>query len=85
METLGLARHFDGMLYSAALGALKPDRAFYARVQARLPVRVPDEVIFLDDALANVEAATAFGWRATQFRTADDLRAALSASAPPRD
>ncbi|HWD26327.1 MAG TPA: HAD-IA family hydrolase [Rhizomicrobium sp.] len=75
MDTLGLARHFDGIHYAAALGAAKPDRAFYERSQALLP---PGEVIFLDDSLANVEAATAFGWRAHHFRSADDLRAALS-------
>ena len=77
METLGLAEHFDGIHYAAALGAAKPDRAFYERTQARLP---PGDVIFLDDSLANVEAATTFGWRAHHFREAGDLRAALSLS-----
>jgi putative hydrolase of the HAD superfamily len=75
MNALGLARHFDGIHYAAALGAAKPDRVFYERTQALLP---PGEVIFLDDALANVEAAAVFGWRAHHFRSADDLRAALS-------
>ena len=77
METLGLAQHFDAMHYAAALGAAKPDRLFYERAQARLPVASPDDVIFLDDSVKNVEAANAFGWRARHFANADDLRAAL--------
>lgn len=82
MEMLGLGRHFDGIHYAAALGAAKPDVRFYERVQAKLPVAAPDEVIFLDDSLKNVEAAAAFGWRAHHFRTADDVRAALAGLAP---
>ncbi|HXC56192.1 MAG TPA: HAD-IA family hydrolase [Rhizomicrobium sp.] len=83
-ETLGLARHFDAIHYSAALGASKPDEAFYARLHARLPAAARSDVIFLDDAQRNVDAANAFGWRARHFRSADDLRAALTASASPR-
>jgi putative hydrolase of the HAD superfamily len=85
MRTLGLAKHFDAMLYSAALGAAKPDALFYERAQAKLPVAAPDEVIFLDDIAKNVEAAAAFGWRASHFRDVADLRAALTSSASPMD
>jgi hypothetical protein len=34
--------------------------------------------VFLDDRLDNVEAASAFGWRARHYRGIEDLRAALS-------
>jgi len=81
MEDLGLAEHFDAILHSAALGALKPEPAFYERAHAKLGV-APRDVIFLDDALPNVEAANAFGWRAHHFRDARDLATALAA---PRD
>ena len=81
-ERVGLKAHFDAIYYSAALGAWKPDAAFYERLQARLPVAAPGEVIFLDDVLRNVEAASAFGWRASQFVSAEDLRSAL-AGIPP--
>jgi len=77
-ETLGLSRHFDGMHHSAALGAAKPDAEFYRRAHAKLPVSAPDEVLFLDDRLDNVEAAAAFGWRARHYRGIDDLRAAIA-------
>ncbi len=79
-DTLGLGRHFDAIHYSAALGATKPDATFYERVQTKLPIAVPSDVIFLDDQVRNVDAANAHGWRATHFRSADDLRAALRAS-----
>jgi len=77
-DTLGLKRHFDAIHYSAALGAWKPEAAFYERLHAKLPVAAPGEVIFLDDVMKNVDAANAFGWRASHFRSAADLRKALS-------
>ena len=82
MQTIGLAQHFDGILYAAALGAAKPDPRFYERAQAKLPVSSPRDVLFLDDSVKNVEAANAFGWRAHHFQSADDLRAALTSPSP---
>ncbi|MCC6920174.1 MAG: HAD-IA family hydrolase [Alphaproteobacteria bacterium] len=78
MHDLNLVAHFDAMLYSADLGAAKPDPAFYTRAQARLPAASPGEVIFLDDQSANVEAARAFGWRARPYTAIADLHAALA-------
>jgi putative hydrolase of the HAD superfamily len=78
-ETLGLAAHFDGMLYSAALGAKKPHAAFFERAQAKLPVTSPDEILFLDDRIENVEAARTQGWRAFRHNGPDDLRDAIAA------
>jgi putative hydrolase of the HAD superfamily len=78
MNDLRLADHFDGIHYAAALGAAKPEPAFYERTQAKLDC-APQDVLFLDDAIRNVEAATAFGWRAHHFTRAADLRAALAA------
>jgi putative hydrolase of the HAD superfamily len=77
-EVLGLNRRFDAMHYSAALRAAKPDAAFYARVQAKLPVDSVGEVVFLDDSMKNVEAAAAFGWRSRQFTHVGDLRRSLT-------
>jgi putative hydrolase of the HAD superfamily len=81
---LGLSRHFDAIHYSAALGAWKPEAAFFERLQAKLPDVAPGEVVFLDDVLANVDAANAFGWRASQFRSVEDLRTALRSSTAPK-
>jgi putative hydrolase of the HAD superfamily len=79
-EVIGLNRRFDGMHYSAALGAAKPDVVFFERVQARLPVNSVDEVVFLDDSMRNVEEAAEFGWRSRHFTHIEDLRQALSNS-----
>lgn len=77
-DTLGLSRHFDAIHYSAALGAWKPDAAFFERLHAQLPVTAPGDVIFLDDVIRNVDAAKAFGWQAHHFTSAEDLRRVLS-------
>lgn len=82
---LGLSKRFDDILYSAALGAAKPDPRFFERAILELPVAAPQEILFLDDSLANVEAAARLGWRAHHFKRADDLRAALSSLPSPRD
>ena len=76
-NTLGLSEHFDGMIYSAELGAQKPNPEFFARAVGRLPAGRPGEILFLDDSLANVEAATLSGWNALHYRTIEDLRRAL--------
>jgi len=84
-RTLGLKSHFDDLLYSAALGAAKPDAEFYARAFAKLPARTPGEILFLDDHPPNVEAASAAGWQARHYRGIDDLRATLRSSASQSD
>lgn len=77
-DVLKLGEHFDGMLYSAALGAKKPHAEFFTRALARLPVQTAGDVLFLDDRQDNVDAATAAGWRAYLFASADDLRRVLA-------
>jgi putative hydrolase of the HAD superfamily len=74
-----LGPRFDGIFYSADLGARKPERMFYERVMAKLPGVAPSDVLFLDDSLANVEGAAAVGWNAHHFKDSDDLRTAISA------
>ncbi len=66
METMGLGAHVDGIIYSAALGYRKPAPEFYrlAAVRAAVP---PGEITLVDDALANVVAARAAGWKAVQW------------------
>jgi len=77
-EALGLSNHFDGIIYSADIGAKKPHADFYERALAKLPVSSPAELIFLDDRLDNVEAARSAGWRASHYRDVEDLKRALT-------
>lgn len=53
----------DDIVYSHEVGLMKPDPAAYALTESRLDVR-PEEVLFLDDVAANVEAARTAGWHA---------------------
>jgi putative hydrolase of the HAD superfamily len=62
-ETLRLKDRFDAMHYAAALGCAKPDPAFWAAVQQRTGF-APSELLLIDDAPRNVEAAKAAGWGA---------------------
>jgi putative hydrolase of the HAD superfamily len=63
MEELGLAGRVDGMLHSAALGCRKPMRDFFRRATEHAGVP-PGEIVLVDDAVANVEAAREAGWHA---------------------
>jgi putative hydrolase of the HAD superfamily len=62
-ETMGLNGRFDAIHYAAALGCAKPSPDFYAAIEARTGFG-PEELFFIDDKAANVEAAQARGWRA---------------------
>lgn len=53
----------DDIVYSHEVGLKKPDPAIYALAERRLGVE-PQEMVFLDDVTANVEAARAAGWHA---------------------
>ena len=60
---LGLKDHFDAVHYAADLGHAKPAAAFFQTVQARCGY-APDELFFIDDKVANVQAARVLGWHA---------------------
>ena len=53
----------DDIVYSHEVGLAKPDPAIYDLTASRLGVE-PEEIVFLDDVRANVDAAVAAGWRA---------------------
>jgi putative hydrolase of the HAD superfamily len=76
-DTVGLARHFDEIVYSAALGVCKPDRVFFTNAQARMGVAVAQSILFVDDRAANVDGARMCGWRAMLYRGPESLAKAL--------
>jgi len=62
----GLSRLFDPILYSHEIGVTKPDDpAFHLTLKAL--GAPPSEVLFVDDALRNVEAARRLGIRAHHY------------------
>ena len=64
---------FDGLFFSCDIGVGKPNEGFFKAVAHRLG-RPGEELLFIDDAMVNVEAARAAGWLAELFRSADGLR-----------
>lgn len=64
---------FDVLVWSYQLRMAKPDPAIYLHILKELGTR-PEETLFLDDKLVNVEAAQALGMRAIQFSTVEKLR-----------
>ena len=58
----------DDIVYSHEVGLLKPDPRIFALAAERLGV-LPEEVVFLDDVEANVDAARASGWHAVLHRS----------------
>lgn len=62
-DELALKRHFDGMQYAAELGFAKPEAQFFRTAAARSGF-APDEIFFIDDKQANVDAARGEGWSA---------------------
>jgi putative hydrolase of the HAD superfamily len=69
---------FDVLVWSCQVGVVKPDPAIYSHTLDKLGVR-PEEALFIDDKLANIEAARALGMQAIEFSTIERLRADLTA------
>jgi putative hydrolase of the HAD superfamily len=59
----------DVAVYSAEVKLVKPDPRIYQLALERLGIK-PDEAVFVDDLLENVEAARALGMCGVQFKTA---------------
>jgi len=66
LETYGFLRHFRGYVLSHEVGALKPDRRIFEEALRRAAAPI-EEVLFVDDQVANVEAAQALGIAAFRF------------------
>lgn len=72
---------FDVIIYSAEVKLAKPDPAIYHLTLEQLGVQ-PQEAIFVDDFIENIEAAQALGIHAVRFVSAEqakrDVRAILN-------
>jgi glucose-1-phosphatase len=69
---------FDLVVGSAYEGIMKPDPRIFQRTLDRLG-RAPHEAVFIDDLLANVEAARALGMAGIHYQPGLDVVAALRA------
>ncbi|MBN9361858.1 MULTISPECIES: HAD-IA family hydrolase [unclassified Devosia] len=66
MRQVGLGAHVDGIIYSAALGHRKPSTEFFERAAA-IAAAAPEDIVLVDDTLANVEASRQAGWSAVHW------------------
>ncbi len=70
---------FDVLAWSYQLRMAKPEPAIYRHVLRELG-SAPEETLFLDDKLVNIEAARALGMKAIQFSNVGRLREDLVAA-----
>ncbi len=63
---LGYDERFDVSVYSCEIKVAKPDPAFFERAVAMIGA-TPEEVLFVDDNLANVEGARSVGLAAVHW------------------
>jgi putative hydrolase of the HAD superfamily len=77
IRTFHLTRNFTAFFSSCYLGARKPAEEIYRRT-LEITQRAPEECIFIDDRLENLEAPRRLGMRTIQFLNAAQLRAELA-------
>ena len=71
---------FDVLVWSYQLHIAKPDPAIYRYTLEKLGTR-PEETLFIDDKLVNIEAAQALGMPAIQFSSVERMREDLISAA----
>jgi epoxide hydrolase-like predicted phosphatase len=82
-ERWEIADAFDEMVISAEVGIVKPDPRIYHLALERLQV-APQEAVFVDDFIENIEGGKAVGLHTIHFRTPhqaiEDLSSLLNSS-----
>jgi len=76
-DAYGFHELFDVIVYSHEVGYLKPDPRIYRLACEQLAVS-PDDVVFVDDLDANVEAARAVGMTGIVFADNDQVLSELA-------
>jgi 2-haloacid dehalogenase len=78
LELFPFLHWFDDIVVSGREGLIKPDPAIFQVLLSRAGIEAPRSV-FIDDSVANVEAAARLGFQAIHFRDAAQLRRRLLA------
>ncbi len=73
----GFLKWFDGGVFSGDAQLIKPQPEIFQLLQTRYALD-PTQTVFIDDLLANVQAARAHGWRGIHFESAAQLDAHLT-------
>ncbi len=66
MQTLKLNEEVDGIIYSALTGYQKPQLEFFNYAEMATGYR-PEDLLLIDDTIANIDAARASGWMAEHW------------------
>ena len=69
---------FDSGVFSSDVGLIKPEPGLFAHAERAFGA-APSELLLIDDAVRNVEAARAAGWQALLFRDAAQCARELQA------
>ncbi len=77
-DALGFIPYMDGGILSYKEKIIKPDAAIYKLLLTRYQMK-PEECVFLDDTLRNVEAARALGIAGILFQTKEQAEEELRA------
>lgn len=72
----GWVEYFNRLFFSGILGMVKPERRIFDLVLRELGAR-PEQVLFVDDNLANIEAARHLGLQTLRYRPRMDLSGIL--------
>ena len=75
-ESYPLLRHFDHLVLSYKVGALKPSPTIYAEALSHARC-APEECFFTDDIAAYVEGARSAGIDAVQFESREQIEREL--------
>ena len=78
-RNFGWIEDFDVLIWSYQHNLIKPEPAIYELLLERLGT-LPEETLFLDDKIENIEGAQKLGIRGLQFSTVDRLRDDLVAA-----
>lgn len=73
LDVLGLSRHFDAVINSSQVGAVKPSAALFQAAFDRADA-APQRLLFVDDDARNVAAAVALGVNAHHYRDVASMR-----------
>jgi 2-haloacid dehalogenase len=82
-ERFDVLRQFREVVVSGRVGLVKPDpqifALMFAEIDKQLPGVQPSELVFIDDNLANAQAASALGWHGVHYTGAIDTETKLRA------
>lgn len=67
----------DGGVFSCEVKQIKPDEDIYRSLLSRYPQIIPEESVFLDDTLENIETAKRLGFHTVHFRSQEQAETQL--------